>query len=469
MRLGTRTKLAMVGVAILATVAFTAWFAARVSNYRQLLGYSPDQDYRYEFAKAHGRQMAVNLDVGGFRWPEGIHRWDSAFLQLKVDTGLLGALNDPYITVQAGGQSFRQSLERGAKGVRFLNLSPLAGAKLAPGALVSIKGQYISWPVQPANLVLFRNKLPPLARVLVIAPHPDDAEIAAFGLYSHRDSYVVTLTAGEAGDGFFEPFNETRRRRHILKGKLRVWDSIAVPYWGGLGLGRACNLGYFDKTMSWMYHHPDQEVTSPSLQSSDLKLFRRCIWASMLQDKKLKATWNNLVADLVYILKNLKPYIIVAPHPFLDQHPDHRYGALAVFQAIQEAGLSQGELLLYTNHNILSEIYPYGDDDALVTLPPWFGDNLPFTKIYSYQMQQGQQTEKFFALEAMHDLRPPSSEHANSLDLLSQGMDKAMAELMDLDDVRSYFRRAVRPNELFFTVPMNQAAALDQACRKLLK
>jgi hypothetical protein len=27
----------------------------------------------------------------------------------------------------------------------------------------------------------------------------------------------------------------------------------------------------------------------------------------------------------------------------------------------------------------------------------------------------------------------------------------------------------VRPNELFFTVPMTQVPALDQACRKLLK
>ncbi|MFH1036109.1 MAG: PIG-L family deacetylase [Pseudomonadota bacterium] len=464
-----RLKLWGLGLALLGALALALWLGVRVSSYQKLLGFRADQDYRYDFSQTEAKRLPVQLEGDGFTWPQGAKRWDTGFLELRVQADLAGGLNDPYLTVEAGGRQFRQFLERGVKGLRYLNLSPLAHPRLQAGQRVSLKGDHLSWPRQQANLVLFRNRIGPMTRVLVVAPHPDDAEIAAFGLYSHRDSYVITLTAGEAGDGFSEPFQESRRRRQIIKGKLRVFDSITVPYWGGLGLGRACNLGYFDATLSWMYHHPDQEVTSPAMQSSDVKMFRRCIWASLLQDKKPKATWKNLVADLTYVLKSLKPHLIVLPHPLLDSHPDHRYAALAVFQAIAEAGLTKGDLLLYTNHHIFTEMYPFGDEDGLVSLPPWFKDTWLFSRVYSYQMHPGQQTEKYFALEAMHDLRGSPSGQRNSLDLLSMGLDKAMGEMLDLDDADSYFRRAVRPNELFFVVPVSQVPRLAAETEKALK
>ena len=39
-------------------------------------------------------------------------------------------------------------------------------------------------------------------RVLVVAPHPDDAEIAAFGFYADTRAMVVTVTAGDASDRY---------------------------------------------------------------------------------------------------------------------------------------------------------------------------------------------------------------------------------------------------------------------------
>ena len=41
--------------------------------------------------------------------------------------------------------------------------------------------------------------------MLVIAPHPDDAEIAAYGLYTDTAATVATLTAGDASDRYSGP------------------------------------------------------------------------------------------------------------------------------------------------------------------------------------------------------------------------------------------------------------------------
>jgi LmbE family N-acetylglucosaminyl deacetylase len=451
---------------LLGIVGSLAWVGARTASYQELLSYPADHDYRYDLSQTEGQRIEVELEGDGFRWPPGIERWDTGFLEMRVEASLAGVVHDPCLAVEAGGKQFRQYLERRVKGLRYLNLSPLAKLSLQADTKVTLQGDRLSWPRQRATLVLYRNTITPLTRVLVVAPHPDDAEIAAFGLYSHRDSYVVTLTAGEAGEGFNIPFQENGRRRQIILGKVRAWDSIAVPIWGGLDLDRACNLGYFDGTLSWMYHHPELEATSPSMHSSDLKMFRRCPWTGPIADERPKATWRNLVSDLAYVLKSIKPQVIVLPHPLLEVHPDHRYAALAVFQAISESGLSQGELFLYTNRHVLTPMYPFGNDDGLVSLPPWFGEAWMFSRVYSYQLHPGQKSEKYFALDSMHNLRGASGTQHRSLGFLALGLAKAVDEVLGLEGVFNYFQRANRPNELFFVVPLCQTPRLAQEAEK---
>ena len=48
---------------------------------------------------------------------------------------------------------------------------------------------------EKTRLHLCRENVAADDRVLVVAPHPDDAEIAAFGLYADTRATVVTLTA----------------------------------------------------------------------------------------------------------------------------------------------------------------------------------------------------------------------------------------------------------------------------------
>lgn len=457
------------GLVLLGLAVAGWWLKARVDSYQDLLLYQPGQDYRYDFDQTKAQRVPVELSPWGFVWPSLEHHWDTAFLELEVDSDLSAALHDPYIEVHKGPVSFRQYLERRARGLRYLNLSPLASMHPEAGQPVELSGSRLSWPKQQAHLVLFRNHIKHGARVMVIAPHPDDAEIAAFGLYSHRNSYIVTITAGEAGGDYYEPFVGAASRRHLLKGMLRVWDSMTVPYWGGLNQSRVCNLGYFDATLAWMYHHPRAQATSPFSRPANLRLFRRGVWASLGLPKAPSPTWQNLVADLAAILRGLKPEIIVTPHPMLDGHPDHRYATMALLQALEQVKPGQGKLLLYTNHDILTEMYPFGPDDGVVSLPPWFKGGWFFSSLYSYQVDRRVQLDKYYALEAMHDLRSSTDEEERAWDLLSQGWDKFMAESLGLGQATSYFRRAVRPNEIFFVVPISQAQRLNAECEKALR
>ena len=452
--------LAVVG----ALLAASLWWAmARIDSFDQLLRYQADRDYRYDLKDTQARRVTVQLTPEGFIWPSLTAAWDTAFLRFSLQTNLAGRLVDPYLEMAWRSVKSRQYFERGAGGVRYLNLSQLAAGPPAAGDQVSLKGVNLHWQGQKATLVLFANPPVDHARILVVAPHPDDAEIAAFGLYSHRDAYVVTITAGEAGDAFPEPGKERDTdlmRLHLIKGRLRVWDSLAVPLWGGLGPDRSLNLGYFDSSLGQMYRAPLAEIASLTIPQADLSAFRQSEGWPLRHKRRGRPSWRDLVSDLRQVLRHVRPQVIVTPHPWLDEHPDHHYATLAVLQALREEGLIEGSLYLYTNHHVLSEVYPFGEAGSLVTLPPWMDGGWLFTSVYSHPLDHARQVDKYFALEAMHDLRYWYGDQTTSLDFLGAGLRRARQEMMDVKGARSYFRRAVRVNELFFVVPVSQAERL---------
>ena len=73
----------------------------------------------------------------------------------------------------------------------------------------------------PATLRLFANGLDLSRPMLVLAPHPDDAEIAAFGVYAHRNATVVTVTTGNAGPRSYEAVFEDVPEMYRFKGRIR--------------------------------------------------------------------------------------------------------------------------------------------------------------------------------------------------------------------------------------------------------
>ena len=286
-------------------------------------------------------------------------------------------------------------------------------------------------------------------RILVIAPHPDDAEIAAFGLYSHKDTYIVTVTAGEAGDKTYRNIYKDEAEHYIKKGEIRTMDSLMVPLLGGIPPERSVNLGFFDATLKSLSDDRSSIAIGEYTKTSDINTYRKFNVSSLSAGLGGINNWDSLVKNIVYLLGEIKPDIIVAPFPAFDAHEDHQYSFHALAEALKITGNTDGHLMLYTNHFILNELYPYGEPGGAMSLPANFGDEYSFTKIYSHPMSEKMQRDKAIALNGMSDLRL-----FDGFNTLKASIDRAKGALKAymLSKDESYFRRAVRSNELFYVL-----------------
>jgi len=190
-------------------------------------------------------------------------------------------------------------------------------------------------------------------------------------------------------------------------------------------------------------------------------VFRAYNRSSLLPREPQKATWSGMVRDFQRLLTAIRPNIIVTAHPMLDDHPDHQYASLALLQALAQASLGDGRLYLYTNHCVHTGLYPFGMPDGAISLPPAFGEPSQHWGLFSYPLSPQQQMDKLFALEAMHALRdaPPIARAQRGR--AKEGVDATKDLIRGTDEfVYSYFRRAFRPNELFFVEPFDAAERL---------
>ncbi|MGE8323808.1 MAG: PIG-L family deacetylase, partial [Pseudomonas sp.] len=167
--------------------AHEAWFADH-------LFYAPGEDYAYRFGE-QTQQVPVTLSGGLLKADAALQGDETLILEVRLQSGWLGRFLDPRVELQGADQHDRQTFERGVAGVRFLNLTGLA-APLQAGAL-RLRGCHCRLLGEPRLWITPSVELQ-RRRVMVIAPHADDAELAAYGLYSQADeTWVVTLTAGE--------------------------------------------------------------------------------------------------------------------------------------------------------------------------------------------------------------------------------------------------------------------------------
>ncbi len=395
----------------------------------------------YEFAAADSVTQVIRLsriaDGVRFTWPRTVTQWDTALLAVRS----WGAEQDPGVEVSVGEFRIQQYLDANAVGVRWLNLSGLR-EQLAGGAEVIIRTHAVTLEAEAATLRLFDNHLDLQQRILVIAPHPDDAEIAAFGLYADRQASVVTVTAGNAGDMNYRASVSDPAEHYALKGYLRAVDSVTVPWQGNIPPERTANLGYFDGRLDAMYLAPGQTIPEVYGPNTDVALYRRANLSKLVSSAARSNSWQHLVEDLVEVLRKVNPGIVVMPDPRLDTHLDHEFTSVALVQALEQW---QGNpiFLLYTNHTD-SNHYPYGPAGTVVSLPPSEG-HLSMQKIYSHPTAHALQIRKLFALESMHDLRlSPDEQITCSSATIAHRPDYPRIPEED------YFRRAPRANELFF-------------------
>ncbi|WP_097305853.1 PIG-L deacetylase family protein [Pseudomonas chlororaphis] len=422
-------------LAVLAWVAHEAWFADH-------LFYSPRDDYQYSFPFGT-EQPKVHLDKQRLVLDQAIDLAgdETLILAIKVSSTWLGRFFDPCVSLT--GQD-RQTFERGVNGLRYLNLSGLA-RPLASGEL-QLRGRFCRVQGEPL-LSVFREPDYRHQRVMVIAPHADDAELAAFGLYSQADeAWIVTLTAGEIEAEYYQQMGMNGADAARIKGRLRAWDSIAVPRWAGVAEARCVQLGYFCLQLPAMQAAPNRPVVSREAELSDIRLFRQFNPFPLPADADGAPTWNNLLADLRALLLQARPEVIVLPHPTLDPHPDHICAQQAVLEALQGLEWQPTTLLGYANHLHDNDRWPMGDSGAGIALPPVF-DSAQVLRPCSLPLSIEQQRDKAMALGMMHDLQPRAPFKRRLRRVLQRVLAGRAGSPYGENE---FFRKAVRRHELFW-------------------
>ncbi|WP_341524164.1 PIG-L family deacetylase [Pseudomonas sp. G.S.17] len=425
-------------LALVGWVAHEAWFADH-------LFYSPQDDYQYNFpvdaevagVSLIGEQLRIDS-------PLTLAGDETLILAIQLKSTWLGRFLDPVVEMLGAEVADRQAFERGVDGVRYLNLSGL-GAALVDGSL-HVQGRFCRLHGTP-RLWVFRQPDARQQKVMVIAPHADDAELAAFGLYSQaQDAWIVTLTAGEIEAEHYQQMGMERAEAARIKGRLRAWDSIAVPRWGGVPEAQCVQLGYFCLQLPAMQAAPDQPVASREADLSDTRLFRQFNSLPLPGDVDGAPTWNNLLADLRALLLRARPEVLVMPHPAIDPHPDHICAQAAVLEALQGLEWQPQVILGYANHLHDNDRWPMGDAYSGVSLPPVFDAGLQLTP-YCLQLTVAQQRDKAMALGMMHDLQPPMPLKRK----VRRWLQGALAgRRWPAEGENEFYRKAVRRHELFW-------------------
>ncbi len=425
-------------LAVLGWIAHEAWFADH-------LFYSPRDDYQYSFPP-FTQQPKVHLNAGRLRLDEGVMLDEGAtlVLALRIKSNWLGRFIDPVVELSGGEHPDRQTFERGVNGLRYLNLSE-QGDVLSRGEL-RLRGRFCRVQGEP-KLWSFAAAQMKHQRVMVIAPHADDAELAAFGLYSRADdTWIVTLTAGEIEAEHYRKMGLDSIEAARLKGRLRAWDSIAVPRWAGVPQANCVQLGYFCLQLAAMQAAPGHPQGSREADLSDTRLFRQLNPFTLPGDVDGAPTWNNLLADLRELIIRARPDVVVLPHPTLDPHPDHVCAHDAVTQALEGLEWQPAVLLGYANHLHDNDRWPMGDAGAGVALPPYFDPVRPMHPI-SLALDLAGQRDKAMALGMMHDLQPPAPFKRR----LRRHIQRILAGRGGSPyGENEFFRKAVRRHELFW-------------------
>lgn len=419
---------------LLAWLAHEAWFADHIF-------YAASDDYQYSFPEGTpGLELTLLNGVLNLPDSDQLLSGDTLILQVRITSRWLGRWLDP--SVQVGAD--RQTFERGAKGIRYLNLTGQL-AQLRAG--LAITGRYCCLS---ADVKLWAFSAPELAnkKIMILAPHADDAELAAFGLYSQNAGNVsiITLTQGEIEAEHYQNMGLEPQAAARLKGRLRAWDSLAIPLWGGVRQDSCVQLGYYCLQLPLMREQPEQAFGSRESGEADVRTVRGHNPLRLPADGDGLPSWNNLVADLTACLQHFKPQVVIMPHPELDPHSDHIATGQAFHQALHHVSEKPELLLLYANHLHDNDRWPMGDAGAGVALPPAM-EALPVLPLFSYVLTTEQQMDKAMSLQMQHDLQPPLPIKRRIRRLIQQTL---TGRRWPKTGENEFMRKAVRRHELFW-------------------
>ncbi|MFB1010017.1 MAG: PIG-L family deacetylase, partial [Thiopseudomonas sp.] len=342
---------------LLLWIAHEAWLADHIF-------YLPTEDYRYDFPP-DAPVFELVLQGGCLKLAEEDLLTEDYTLiaRVRLRSSWLGRLLDPAVRVGDDCQTF----ERGTCGTRYLNLTgQLDGLRKG----LPVRPRFCRMDPQ-VRLLAFPAPQWQDKRIMILAPHADDAELAAFGLYSQaQDVSIITLTRGEIEAGHYRKMGLESAVAARLKGRLRSWDSMAIPLWGGVRQENCVQLGYFCLQLPAMREQPQKAFGSRESGETDIRNARCWNSLPLPGDTDGVSSWNNLVADLVGCLEHFRPEVVILPHPQLDPHADHIATTQAYTEAAAKAGHAADFLLYYANHLHDNDRWPMGDAGTGVALPP---------------------------------------------------------------------------------------------------
>jgi LmbE family N-acetylglucosaminyl deacetylase len=179
--------------------------------------------------------------------------------------------------------------------------------------------------------------VPPQARVMVFAPHPDDEVVGVGGLlyrlaHRHTPLRVVFMTNG---DGFPRALQEgldvskPTDADFVALGRLRQREAVAAARELGVAKRDVRFLGFPDGGLEelwrkhWLRGHP---YTSP-FTKEDSPPYSDCVNADVDYDGQ------ELTSVVSRELRDFRPTVVVMPHPY-ERHTDHVSTSYFVTEAV---------------------------------------------------------------------------------------------------------------------------------------
>jgi len=385
---------------------------------------------------------------------------------LKFDYIATG--REPHVNVYSkdGVIKGSQYFETHQSGVRYLNLSGYAAA----GETILISGVDCSF-AKKVTLLLFHDIDFSSGNILIVAPHADDAELAAYGLYSSHamQTWIVTVSAGETLNKLSKQYVpgldsnlQVAARRKAL---VRAWNAATTPRLAGVDPDKLVMLGYYNDTLTELLQNPSEIIKSKMGILDKPSSFRSFNRISLQSDETVENCGRHLIADFVELIEYIKPKFVLVTNPELDPHLDHQACAAALAQALKKTKHQPENILLYANHFKHTKYFPFGPEHAMTSLPPADINNSTYGdwKIYSHYLSEETQKAKIIALDTMHDLRATLS--------FEKKLKRKWQQLWRKKECKyyaahHYFQTAIKSQEVFVVVSSNKFAQVnnDEHC-----
>lgn len=348
---------------------------------------------------------------------------------------------EAWIEISSGSVSYgRQYIGKPVKDKCYIDLSNIAAPgelRLATGGITLQKN---------ARLLYFRQQKKE-GKTLILAPHPDDGELACTTFYG-TDTYLVTISAGEKLQDlkkqYFKSMDDSVEAAGRRKGNLRAFNASTTAMLGDIPYDQMVCLGYMDGALENMLKGT---AIQSDFKPGDFRNYNsRKAAADLGLMENPKNSIKDLKTELTEIIRRIRPARILVTNPFLEFHRDHLAAGKLLLEMKREDLTGNADLLFYTIHAQREKDLYFGPAGSRITVPafatiPGIDNSVTFSYV-SNMLDPEAMKRKAVMMNCMYDLYS-SKDHKW----------RQNADLEYLNSPRFgkayYFRRFVKSNEVF--------------------